>query len=54
VVQPSSPAGSLISELEEAQIEVVKASTQDYAQACGDFFDGVVDRAMFATAVRTR
>jgi phage terminase large subunit-like protein len=44
VVQPSSPAGSLIADLEEAQIEVIKASTQDYAQACGDFFDGVVDR----------
>jgi hypothetical protein len=39
VVRPSSPAGSLIAGLERAGLRVVPASQQDYAQACGDFYD---------------
>lgn len=45
VVRPNSEAGSLIPALEEARVPLLKASQQDYAQACGDFYDGVVDRA---------
>jgi hypothetical protein len=40
VIRPSSAAGSLIPDLPEARI--VKASPQEYAQACGGFFDGVI------------
>lgn len=41
VVRPSSPAGSLIPDLETAGVTVHTASTQQYAQACGALFDGV-------------
>jgi phage terminase large subunit-like protein len=44
VIQPSSPAGSLISELEALKIEVLRVNPQDYAQACGGFYDSVTDR----------
>jgi phage terminase large subunit-like protein len=42
VVRSNSGAGSLIGDLENANVTVVKVSQQDYAQACGDFYDAVV------------
>jgi phage terminase large subunit-like protein len=44
VVRPGSQAGSLIPALEALRVDVVKASQQDYAAACGDFRDSVVSR----------
>jgi hypothetical protein len=41
-LSPNSPAGSLIEDLEKADIAVVKVGTTDYAQACGRFYDLVV------------
>lgn len=41
VVDPRSPAGALIGELEAAGVEVTKASTQDVTHACGGLFDAV-------------
>jgi hypothetical protein len=41
VVDPNSPAGSLIPDLEAAGIEVLKPSGRDLGQACGAFFDAV-------------
>jgi hypothetical protein len=41
VLDARGPAASLIPELKEASVRVVEASTQDYANACGDFFDAV-------------
>jgi hypothetical protein len=43
VVQPSSPAGSLISELEARRVTVERVSVEDYRAACGQFFDSVTD-----------
>lgn len=43
-VDPSSPAGSLIPELQEAGIEPVLVSGREMAQACGAFYDAVTDR----------
>jgi hypothetical protein len=43
VVQPTSAAGSLISELEARRVTVLKASPADYAAACGQFYDSVTD-----------
>lgn len=42
VVQKSSPAGSLIPDLLARNVNVVEVQTQEYAQSCGSFFDGVV------------
>jgi phage terminase large subunit-like protein len=39
VVDPGSPAGSLIAELQEQGIEPVLTSTRDVGQACGAFYD---------------
>lgn len=44
VVRPGSEAGALIGDLENAGLKLLKASLQDYAQACGDFTDAVVDQ----------
>ncbi|HVV71980.1 MAG TPA: hypothetical protein VHI52_10850, partial [Verrucomicrobiae bacterium] len=41
VIQPGSPAGSLIAELEALKINVLRVTPQDYAQACGGFYDAV-------------
>jgi hypothetical protein len=41
IVQSNAPAGSLVSDLTEADVPVVKATTQEYAQACGMFYDAV-------------
>lgn len=44
VIRPSSPAGSLIADLEDNGVTVHKLSQQEYAQACGDVFDAVKNR----------
>lgn len=41
VIRPGSQAGSLIPELVARKVTVEKASAQDYAQACGAFYDSV-------------
>jgi len=46
VVQPSSPAGSLISELIDRDVVVLQAKGQDYAQACGVLHDLVLDSGL--------
>lgn len=43
LVDPRSPAGSLIPELEDAGVGVVRVSAGEYAQACGMFHDGIVE-----------
>jgi hypothetical protein len=42
VVQKSSPAGSLIPDMLARQVQVIQVQTQEYTQACGAFYDGVV------------
>lgn len=42
VVDPGSTAGSLLADLEEAGIPVMTTAARDYAQACGQFYDAVV------------
>jgi hypothetical protein len=44
VVDPSSPAGTLIPELEAYGIKVLTPMSREYAQACGDFAYGVAPR----------
>jgi hypothetical protein len=39
VVDPAGPAGSLIPELEEAELAVTRVNAREYAQACGQLFD---------------
>src|ERR1019366_8764036 len=39
VVQPNSPAGSLITDMNDAGVPLIEASTQEYAQGCGLVFD---------------
>ncbi len=39
VIDSASAAASLITELEDAGIEVIKTSAQQYVQACGRFYD---------------
>jgi Terminase large subunit, T4likevirus-type, N-terminal len=41
VVDPGAAAGSLITELELAGLNVLKPSVREVAQACGQFFDAV-------------
>jgi hypothetical protein len=41
VIDDHGPAGSLITALEAAGVPVVTTSTQEFAQACGQFYDGV-------------
>jgi phage terminase large subunit-like protein len=43
VVDPAGQAGSLISELEQAGVQVLKPAARDAAQACGQFFEAVTD-----------
>lgn len=42
VIDSASAAASMITELEDAGIEVIKTSAQQYVQACGRFYDYVV------------
>ncbi|MFD3532048.1 terminase [Streptomyces sp. NPDC058664] len=47
VIDPSSPAGSFIKELEETlDIEVVTPKARDVAQATGQFYDAVVSQQL--------
>ncbi|MEU9861321.1 terminase [Streptomyces sp. NPDC047971] len=47
VIDPSSPAGSFIKELEERlDVEVVKPRARDVAQATGQFYDAVVSQQL--------
>ena len=39
----SGPAGALITEFEEKFVELEVPSAREYGQACGQFFDAVVD-----------
>jgi phage terminase large subunit-like protein len=39
VIDPASGAGSLITELEDIGVTVIKATAQEYVQACGLFYD---------------
>ena len=43
VVDPASPAGTLVGELERAGIRVHLMSARDYAAACGQLYDDVRD-----------
>jgi phage terminase large subunit-like protein len=43
VVDPGSPAGSLLVDLAGAGVATEAVSARQYAQACGQFFDAVVD-----------
>jgi hypothetical protein len=43
MVDPRSPAGALLVDLEEAGIEATQVSTQDHAQACGGLLKAVLD-----------
>lgn len=42
VVDPSSPAGSLIGEIEDAGVPVMTTTARDAAMACGQFYDAVM------------
>lgn len=42
VLRTNAAAGALIADFEAAGLKIVKASQQDYAQACGDFTDAVM------------
>jgi hypothetical protein len=46
VLDPSSPAGSLITSFEEVGIRVDQVTAREYAQACGGFFDAVDNREL--------
>jgi phage terminase large subunit-like protein len=46
LIDPGSPAGSLLADFEDAGIAVTKMSTQDAKQACGAFYDAVEDLAV--------
>jgi hypothetical protein len=43
VIDPTGQAGSLIGELEDAGIEVLKPGARDAAAACGQFFEAATD-----------
>lgn len=43
VLDPASPAGSLITDLEAAGIEVTTTGARDVAQSCGDLYDLVLE-----------
>lgn len=43
VVDPGSPAGSLIAELTEAGLDVVEPTSREVGQACGQFHEAVTD-----------
>lgn len=43
VIDGAGPAGSLIADVEKAGIEVIRPSARDAGQACGQFYEAVVD-----------
>lgn len=43
VMDPRSPASTLIEALKAAGITVIEITTQEYARACGEFYDGVIE-----------
>lgn len=43
VIDPGGPAGSLLNEAEEAELDIVQPSTREIAQGCGEFYDLLVD-----------
>jgi hypothetical protein len=45
VINPATPAGRLIPELESRGIKVETVTSREYAQACGDFKDAVAPKA---------
>lgn len=46
VLNPAAPAGSLVTELELAGIELLKVSIRDYTAACGGFVDAIREDAI--------
>jgi len=44
VIDPGSPAGSLVDDLKQAGVRVHTVSARDYAQACGWIYDAVQNR----------
>jgi phage terminase large subunit-like protein len=46
VVDPKGPASTLIPELIAAGVDVHEVSTQEYARACGAFYDQVIETAV--------
>ncbi|WP_219852866.1 terminase [Streptomyces solincola] len=44
VIDKVGQAGAFIGELEEAGIKVLSPTTYEYAQACGEFYSGIVPR----------
>jgi phage terminase large subunit-like protein len=43
VLDPGSPAGALVPDLQKAGVEPLLMTTRDVGQACGMFFDGAVE-----------
>ncbi len=46
VVDPGSPAGSLIGDIEDAGVQVTQTTTRDATQACGRFYDAVMHKRL--------
>lgn len=46
VVDKRSPAGGFIPDLKAGRVKVVEIDTSQYAAACGEFFDAVVQRTL--------
>lgn len=46
VYDPASPANSLVAELKDANVEVIPVTAQEYAAACGIFFDAVKEHTI--------
>ncbi len=46
VVDSTGPAGSLIPEMEREGLNVVAASARDLINACGQFYDGVIEASL--------
>lgn len=44
VIDKAGQAGSFITELEEAGVEIIAPMAREYAQACGEFYSGIVPR----------
>jgi hypothetical protein len=42
-VDPTSPAGSLVTEMRSRGLNVVEVTGREYVQACGEFFDAVIE-----------
>jgi hypothetical protein len=46
IVDPGGPAGSLLVDLAAAGVSTETLSAREYAQACGQFYDGVTEGAV--------